>query len=76
VVLDIVMPTMDGGEVLAALREHEGLSDIRAVYFTGLVSESEVGPEGYAVAGHPVISKPVRAEKFRSIVAQQLGIQQ
>jgi len=67
VVLDIVMPTMDGGEVLAALREHEGLSDVRAIYLTGLVSECEVGPEGYAVAGHPVIPKPVgRTNSARS----------
>ena len=74
VVLDVVMATLDGGEVLAELRCDEEFSDIQAIFLTGLVSVAEIGREGYENSGHPVIPKPVRADTFRAIVAGQLGI--
>jgi len=73
VVLDIIMPSMDGGEVLAALQADAGLPDLRAIFLTGLVSESEIGPEGHQVGGHPCMPKPVRTELFLSTVADILG---
>ena len=74
IVLDIIMPTLDGGEVLAELRGDRKFSDLRAIFLTGLVSEEEIGSEGYAISGHPVIPKPVGAGTFRAAVAAQLGI--
>jgi two-component system, OmpR family, response regulator len=73
-VLDIIMPGMDGGELLAAMREVPVLRDLPAIFLTGLVSESEVGPGGFEVGGQPVVAKPVRAQAFRSLVAERLGM--
>ena len=72
VVLDIIMPTMDGGEVLAALQSEAGLTDLRVIFLTGLVSESEIGPEGHQVGGHPCMPKPVHTDLFRATVAELL----
>jgi len=74
IVLDIIMPTLDGGKVLAELRGDREFSDLRTVFLTGLVSEEEIGSEGYAISGHPVIPKLVGAGTFRAVVAAQLGI--
>ncbi len=73
VILDIVMPRMDGGELLAELRRVPGLEALPAVFLTGLVSESEVGSSGHEVGGNPVIAKPVRLETLRRVVAERLG---
>ena len=72
VVLDIIMPTLDGGEVLAELRGDKEFSNLRAIFLTGLVSSAEIGSEGYEISGHPVIPKPVSANTFRTVVAGQL----
>ena len=75
IVLDIIMPTLDGGEVLAELRRDRKFSDLHAIFLTGLVSSEEIGRGGYEISGHPVIPKPVGADEFRAVVAGQLGIQ-
>ena len=73
IVLDIIMPTLDGGEVLAEIRGEKQFSDMRAIFLTGLVTSDEIGREGYEISGHPVIPKPVGANEFRAVVAGQLG---
>ena len=72
-VLGIVMPGLDGGELLARLRALDDLSEFPAMVLIGLVSEAEVGKDGYEISGQPVIAKPVRIEAFRVAVAQRLG---
>ena len=67
------MPTMDGGEVLAQLREDEEFSDVHAIFLTGLVTEAEVGRAGYEAGGQPIVPKPVRADTLRAVVAEQLS---
>ena len=75
IVLDIIMPTMDGGEVLAELRADRAFPDLRAIFLTGLVSSEEIGSEGYEISSHPVIPKPVSADTLRAVVAGQLGVE-
>lgn len=72
IVLDIIMPTLDGGEVLAELRGEREFSELPAIFLTGLVSSDEIGSEGYEISGQPVIPKPVTAHTFRAAVAGQL----
>ena len=74
ILLDIIMPTLDGGEVLAQLRRDKKFSDLHAIFLTGLVTSEEIGHEGYEISGHPVIPKPVGAKEFRAVVAAQLGV--
>jgi two-component system, OmpR family, response regulator len=73
VILDIIMPGVDGGDLLAELRAVDTLSDVPAIFLTGLVSEDEVGQDGYEIGGQPVIAKPVNIEAFRAAVAERLG---
>lgn len=75
-VLDIIMPTLDGGEVLAEFRRDKKFSGMHVIFLTGLVSSEEIGREGYEISGHPVIPKPVGAKEFRTVVAEQLGIKE
>jgi len=72
-VLDIIMTSIDGGELFTALKQIEGLVDTPAIFVTGLVTKAEVRPTLYHVAGQPVIAKPVQAEAFRALVAEQLA---
>ena len=43
---------------------------------TNVKRPDEIGRDGYEISGHPVIPKPVGANEFRTVVAEQLGIKQ
>jgi len=72
-VLDVVMPQMDGGEVLTAMRAQPALAGVPAIFLTGLVSEAEVSETGGLSGDVPVIAKPVRPEVIRMMVADLLS---
>jgi two-component system OmpR family response regulator len=58
VLLDAMMPEMDGPEVLKALREREDTKHIPIVFMTAKVQSSEI--EGYKALGAlDVIPKPI-----------------
>ncbi len=64
VLLDIKMPTMDGGEVAARLLENRLTSSIPIIFLTGLVRKNEVDEAGGYLSGHPFIAKPFRTEEL------------
>ena len=55
ILLDIMMPGMDGSEVAAALHEDPELRHIKIVFLTALLSKGEQTKSGK----HSVIGKPV-----------------
>lgn len=63
VLLDAMMPGMDGPEVLTRLREREDTKDIPVVFMTAKVQAQEI--EGYKNLGAlDVISKPIDPMKL------------
>lgn len=69
ILLDIMMPGMDGSEVAAALREDPELNHIKMVFLTSLLRKGERNQSGE----HPVIGKPVTAQELVAIIEQELG---
>ncbi|HAZ10819.1 MAG TPA: response regulator [Candidatus Omnitrophica bacterium] len=59
ILLDIMMPGMDGGDVASELKSDNALKDIPVVFLTAIVKEGEI--DG-SIGGHPFIAKPVSAE--------------
>ena len=62
ILLDIVMPDLNGGEVATQLRSDPNLKDIPIIFITALISEAEER----TIGGSPYLSKPV---KFRTLVS-------
>jgi CheY-like chemotaxis protein len=59
ILLDIVMPDMDGGEIAQQLKDDKELKDIPVGFLTALVSDREVTQNGDSIAGRPFLAKPV-----------------
>src|SRR5437870_11965568 len=53
IVLDVIMPEMDGGDVAAAIREHPTLSKVPIIFLTATVRKSEVDAHGGVLGGYP-----------------------
>lgn len=68
VLLDIVMPDMDGASVAAALGADAGLKDTPVVFLTALVTNKEAGGAGRSIGGRPFVAKPVDPERIIDVI--------
>ncbi len=73
VLLDIVMPEMDGYEVCRRLKENPETKDILVIFFTSLLEE---GGEykGLSLGAIDYIAKPVQPELLRIRIKQHLDL--
>ncbi len=63
VLLDIVMPGMDGGDVAAQMQDDPMLRNIPVIMMTALVSQEETSQDAVAQAGAMnILPKPVNLE--------------
>ncbi|PIQ88621.1 MAG: two-component system response regulator [Candidatus Omnitrophica bacterium CG11_big_fil_rev_8_21_14_0_20_42_13] len=58
IVLDIVMPGMDGGQTAYALKEDPATKDIPVIFLTCLITREETGQTSAAIDGEYFIAKP------------------
>lgn len=73
IVLDVIMPEMDGGDVAAALKEQPMLSRIPVVFLTATVRKSEVDARGGVMGGYPFLAKPASTEAIVQFIEKHLG---
>ena len=74
ILLDYVMPCMDGGDVASCLQRDPFLRTIPVVMVTALVSNREMGPDGTVRAGGQVMmAKPVRVANLLRCIDAQLA---
>jgi two-component system, OmpR family, response regulator len=58
ILLDIVMPEVDGGEVAARIQSDPALHRTPIVFLTALVTKAE-GRSGLRIQGHSFLAKPI-----------------
>lgn len=73
ILLDIIMPDMDGYEVLSELKKHEITRDIPVIFITGL-SGSEEETKGLGMGADDYIAKPFNEAIVKLRVKNQLKI--
>ncbi len=73
ILLDIVIPDLDGGEIAQQLKEDKELKNIPVGFLTALVSEKEVPPKGDNIAGHPFLAKPVTVAELLAFIKNNMG---
>ena len=68
ILLDIMMPDLDGGEVAAELREYEETCKIPIVFVSAAITKQDVENTGGVQGGYPILAKPVHVtELMKSI---------
>jgi len=64
ILLDVIMPTMDGGDVAAHIRNDRNLKSTPIIFLTATVSQREAGPAGFNSGGALFLAKPVSLENL------------
>ena len=72
VLLDVMMPEMDGGVVAAAIADDPLLADVPIIFLTGIVSKKEVGSAGSVRGKHTFLAKPIKFEDLLARIDEEL----
>lgn len=73
ILLDVVMPGMDGGDVVAELRRNSQTARIPVVMLTALVARDEVSRHSVAESGELImLGKPVDMATLTKCIEEQL----
>jgi two-component system OmpR family response regulator len=72
ILLDIIMPDMDGGQVAHQLKADESLRGVPIIFLTAAVTGGEVDSRGGLIGGHAFIAKPGSIEELIACVEKQL----
>ncbi|MBQ9385956.1 MAG: response regulator [Bacteroidaceae bacterium] len=73
VLLDLMMPEIDGYEVLRRIRENPETADIRVIILSALNSNEDI-VKGFNMGANDFITKPIILEKLTSCVITQLQL--
>lgn len=68
ILLDVMMPGVDGGDVCNQLENEKDTKDIPIVFLTAVVNEEEIKENNGIIGGHPFIAKPVDIEKLIDVI--------
>jgi CheY-like chemotaxis protein len=69
ILLDVLMPGMDGFETAANIKRHAGTRDVPIIFLTAAGAESDHAFRGYAAGGVDYIAKPFDPWVLRAKVA-------
>ena len=62
ILLDVIMPGMDGGDVVALLKGDRRTRDLPVIFLTATVRRQEIDGQGGIIGGYPFLPKPVPAK--------------
>jgi len=71
ILLDIVMPTIDGGELATQIEADRQLHDTPIIFLTALVTHSEA-KSGLHIQGHPLVAKPISIPELIDAIEKHL----
>lgn len=71
IILDFVMPDIDGGSLLNQLKGDEATKDTPVIFLTAIASKED--SEDNVIAGHYILAKPVPFDKLVQSIEEKLA---
>jgi len=72
ILLDIMMPQIDGGDIAAQIDADPGLQRTPVIFLTALVTKAEA-KAGLHIQGHPVLAKPIDIPELINRIEENLS---
>lgn len=73
VLLDVVMPKMDGGDVARQISGDQTLKKTKIIFLTAIVSQKEEGSVA-GIGGFPFMAKPVSLDALMKMIDGALAV--
>ena len=73
ILLDVMMPGLDGGELAACFQANPNLRSVPIVFLTAAITKREVDAGGGLAGGFPFLAKPVVLSELVACLKHHLG---
>jgi CheY-like chemotaxis protein len=73
IVLDVVMPVLDGGDVLELLKADPTLAKVPIIFLTAIISQRH-GQTERAIGGYPSLAKPISSETLAKAIENYVKV--
>ena len=73
ILLDVMMPGLDGGELAACFKENPKLKAVPIVFLTAVITKGEAEASHGQVGGYPFLAKPVVLSEMLACLKHHLG---
>ncbi len=70
ILLDIMMPDVDGGEVASQLKEDSTTKDIPIVFISAAITKEEAAESGGFQGGYPILPKPIHVDNLMACIEE------
>jgi len=73
ILLDLLMPVMDGSEVAENLLKNEKTKNIPIIFVTALTRKKEVASHSGSIGGRTFVAKPIDPQELIAYIEKTLG---
>src|SRR5208283_2663832 len=73
ILLDVIMPGLDGGDLAASFKASPILKAVPIVFLTAAVTKGEVTAGGGRIGGHSFLAKPIVLTEMVACLKKHLG---
>jgi CheY-like chemotaxis protein len=73
ILLDIIMPDVDGGQLAAQIKDDPALRDVPIIYLTAIVSKQETAAHAGVIGGNAFIAKPVNTKEVMACIEAHMA---
>jgi two-component system, OmpR family, response regulator len=73
ILLDVMMPGMDGGEIAGRIKENKRFNSTPIVFLSAIVTKEETNPAGGDIGGQTFLAKPVKLDDLIACIENHLG---
>jgi DNA-binding response OmpR family regulator len=72
ILLDIIMPDMEGPDIVDEIRKHNIIKKVPIVFLTATVTHDEVKAQGGCIGGHKFLAKPTTVKELIDCIEHHL----
>ncbi len=73
ILLDLLMPDMEGSEVAYQIKNDSKVKNIPIVFLTAAATKEEAGSGGGIIGGHAFIAKPVETKELIACIEKNIN---
>jgi CheY-like chemotaxis protein len=72
ILLDVIMPDLEGPDIVCQLKNNNVLKDVPVIFLTANITREEVDAQAGTIGGHAFLAKPGTIEELISCIEKQV----
>ena len=72
ILLDVMMPDMDGGTLAGTIRDLRSFKNVPIIFLTAAVRQEELDARNGVIGGFPYIAKPLKVREIINLIEKHL----